>query len=158
MEEVFFLLRGVFENILEEISHLIRNKMVPAARVGLSLILKHRAGKAIFEFMGRSGPAMFSAQGILHTPARHVPFAISRAEGFITSELLPAQDRHRPLWIVYQWRGILVKKKFRLNVSPNFSFPMIQYQRESCRSLSRPIRRSIAPLRRCRRECRDWHR
>ena len=110
MEEVFLPPRGVFENILGEISHVIRNKMVPPARVGLSLILKHRAGKAIFEFMGKSGLAMISAQGTLHTPARHVPLVISRAEGFITSELLPAQDRHRPLWIVYQWRGILVKK------------------------------------------------
>ena len=111
MEEVFLLLRGVFKRIPGEMSHLIRNKMVPPARVGLGLVLKHRTGKTIFESMGKTELVMFSAQGILHTPARHVPFVISGAEGFITSELLPAQGRHRSFGIVYQWLSILVKEK-----------------------------------------------
>jgi hypothetical protein len=107
--------------------------MVPPAGVGLGLIFKHRAGKTIFEFMAKTGVAMCSAQGILHTPARHVPFVISGAEGFITSKLLPAQVRHRSFWIVYQRRGSLLKKRFQdklkgcnigLNISANYYFQM----------------------------------
>ena len=136
-------MRGVIVHIPGEILHLIRNKMVPSARVGRGLVLKHRAGQTIFEFMAKTGLVVFSAQGILPAPAWHVPVVISGAEGFVTSELLPARGRQRSFGIVYQRRG---------------SFLMIQYLQESYRSLSRPIRRSIAPLRGCRRECRDWHR
>jgi hypothetical protein len=85
--------------------------MIPAAGLGFGPVLKHRAGKTIFEFMAKTGVAMRSAQGILHTPARYVPFVISGAEGFITSKLLPAPVRHRFFWILCQRRGSSLEKR-----------------------------------------------
>jgi hypothetical protein len=85
--------------------------MVPAAGLGFGPILKHRAGKTIFKFMAKTGVAMRSAQGILHTPARHVSFIICGADGFITSKLLPASVRHRSFRILCQRRESSLEKR-----------------------------------------------